>query len=299
MGSRRVHTAGSESVGRCGGAETSVGRGGGSIYPPHNGVVTGWIIRRSTGPAQRFHDLDPDAVTGHEIWIHRVDRPAVIFGSTQVPDRFEGEQRFTGARIEVCRRRSGGGLVIVQPGDVWIDAIVPHLSPLHDDDVGLAFRWLGRVWLDALRPQLTGPGIDGRDLHLAEPPPGRRAAGRPFFCFADAGHGEVLHRDRKVVGISQRRTRHWTRLQSLLVAVWDPEEIDALVDEAFAGAAAHPVDRRALGGPPHVAANVRAGFGPTDPQFGMERDTVVEAFVRSLPDVTQVGRPDRPVISPR
>ena len=258
------------------------------------GSHRGWTIRRSTGSARRFHDRDPDPGTGHEVWIHGVDEPAVIFGSTQVPDGFDGEQHIPGARVEVCRRRSGGGLVITRPGDVWIDAIVPHLSPLHNDDVGLAFHWLGRAWLDALRPHLTSPDIDGRELRIAEPPPGRRAAGRPFFCFAGVGHGEVLHRGRKVVGISQRRTRHWTRLQSLLVAVWDPEEIDALVDEAFASAGDQPIDRRSLGAPPHAAADVRAGFGPNDPPFRMELDTVVEAFLRSLPVVADDGRPDWP-----
>ncbi len=288
-----------------------VGRSGGSIYPPHNGKVTrpsaaedpasfqrGWILRYSNGRAGPFHDRDPDPDTGHELWLHTLDRPAVIFGSTQLrsslrlePDDGDGDGASTSGAsgVEVCRRRSGGGLVIVRPGDVWVDAVVPRHSPLHHDDIGRAFDWFGRVWLDALRAVLERAGVDGDRLHLAVPPPGRRGTARPFFCFADIGHGEVMYGDRKVVGISQRRTRNWTRLQSLLVTSWDPTANDGIVSEALIRLGRGDLDRKDLGGPPYDAAGVKAGFTGDAMTSTIDPDTVVGAVVERLPILTGSG----------
>lgn len=268
--------------------------------PSPTGGHRGWNVRRSTGSAKRFHDVDPDPATGHEIWIHRLDRPAVIFGSTQVPGGLgdgqgAAEAHMADSPVEVCSRRSGGGLVIARPDDVWIDAIVPRRSPLHSDDVGLAFRWLGQIWLEALDPLITDAGLDSGDLRLAEPPPGRRASDRTFFCFADIGYGEVLHRDRKVVGISQRRTRNWTRLQSLLVTSWNPAEIDDLVDIALT-VVGHPRPERAdLGRPPLDAEGVAAGFEVGDAPLAIRPATIVQVLLGCLPVIEHGDRPDRSV----
>ncbi len=243
----------------------------------------GWRVRSTTGSAQRFHDLDPGSDTHHGIWIHRVDRPAAVFGSTQLPAGFQPRRDPVGADVEVCRRRSGGGLVVVRPGDVWIDAIVPRHSPLHTEDVGLAFQWFGQVWLEALRIHARRGDLDDRRFRLAEPVPGRRAADRPFFCFADVGHGEVLHGDRKIVGVSQRRTRHWTRLQALAVWSWDPVEIDNLVDAALGSLSTDARPRADLGAPPHQAAEVRAGFAPDHP--APDPDAVIDTVLQRLPTV--------------
>lgn len=293
------------------------------MYPPHNGAVKGspeaqepaaelrpssrehhkgWTVRSSSGSARRFHALDPDPTTGHEVWVHHLDRPAVVFGSTQVPGRFGGDGAMTDStdtRIEVCTRRSGGGLVVVRPDDVWIDVVVPRRSALHSDDVGLAFRWFGQVWVEALRPIISDAGLDGPDLRLAEPPPARRASDRPFFCFADIGHGEVLHGDRKVVGISQRRTRTWTRLQSLLVVDWNPAEIDDLVGAAIDLAGVSGLQPADLGRPPHDAVDVKAGFRVEDQPLEIEAANIVQAVLRRLPVVDGGARPDRFVNRPR
>jgi len=223
----------------------------------------------------------------------------VIFGSTQLAADHEVPEDTSELDIEVCRRRSGGGLVIARPEDVWIDAVVPRYSPLHRDDVGVAFVWLGQVWLDALRPLVVDARRDGRELRLAEPPPGRRAADRGFFCFADVGHGELLLGDRKIVGISQRRTRNWTRLQSLLITRWEPAENDSLVTDALTLIGHGGFDRAEFGGPPLRAAEVKAGLGADDRAFEIDRETIVDAVLRHLPPLTETRRPSRPEESSR
>ncbi len=248
----------------------------------------GWVVKWSAGPAHGFHHRDPEEHTGHEIWIHQVDRPAVVFGSTQLPAGFEFDspvEAGPAGPIELCRRRSGGGLVVVRPTDVWIDAVVPATSTLHDDDVGQAFHWLGATWLAALAALMT-PSGGGQPLTTARPAPSGGGRRRPFHCFADVGHGEVLAGDRKVVGLSQRRTRSWTRLQTLFVARWPVEETNQIVEAAMALVTA-TTGRTAndLGAPPFDAAGVKAGFTADGDRPTIAVNAVIDGVLGRLPKV--------------
>jgi lipoate-protein ligase A len=119
--------------------------------------------------------------------------------------------------IEVARRRSGGGAVLVMPGDpVWVDVWVPREDPLWNDDVGRAFDWLGDAWTAAL----TSLGARGVRAHRD----GFAACTRwsSLVCFGGVGTGEVVTADgRKVVGISQRRTRAGAWFHSACLLRWD------------------------------------------------------------------------------
>lgn len=175
-----------------------------------------WRVLRDAAPAAEIHARDPGPEPGHQLWIHRVPRPALILGSTQ-PEELVRSDLAAADGIEVCRRRSGGGLVYLDPAtDCWLDAIVPVGSPLWRDDVGVAFHWLGERWAAALNTLLgpAGPAV------IHRPRPGATSRRRPLWCFADLGHGEVSIGPSKVVGLSQRRTRNWLRLQSLVLGGW-------------------------------------------------------------------------------
>lgn len=174
----------------------------------------------STGDAGPFHHRPIPRPAEPTVWIHHVRRPALVLGSTQADDDVDVESA-TEAGVEVCRRRSGGGIVALHPGvECWIDVIVPRESLLWDDDVGRAFDWLGRVWVDTLcsLPALA-PVTDTVVAHQG--PLEGAAAGR-LLCFASLGPGEVTVEGRKVVGISQRRTRDAARFQSAAVGRWEP-----------------------------------------------------------------------------
>ncbi len=76
---------------------------------------------------------------------------AVVLGSTQSFDMVDVEAARS-AGIDVVRRRSGGGAVLVTPDDpVWIDLWVPTGDERWSADVTGAFIWVGAAWGRALR----------------------------------------------------------------------------------------------------------------------------------------------------
>ncbi len=141
--------------------------------------------------------------------------PAVVLGSTQAAPPVQ-------ALVEVVRRRSGGGAVLVTPDDpLWVDVDLPVGDPLWSDDVGLSFRWLGEAWASAL-----GGGV----VHDGPFAPGRWGS---TVCFAGRGPGEVFVDGAKVVGLAQRRTRAGARFQCAVLGHWDPGPlIDVVVPVA-------------------------------------------------------------------
>lgn len=184
---------------------------------------SGWTIRWTEGTADDFHRATPPPDPPPEIWIHRPNRPALILGSTQ-PDGLVDRNAAEADGLEVCRRRSGGGLVFVDPTrDCWIDLIVPAHSRLWDPDIGKAFHWVGHRWAEVLnQPPLALRAVVA-DSHRTSP------AGR-LWCFADLGHGEISVEGSKVVGLSQRRTRTWIRIQSLVSWSWPGERLSRYVN---------------------------------------------------------------------
>lgn len=137
-----------------------------------------------------------------------VDGPSLVLGSSQPLDLVDSE-RAAAAGVAVARRRSGGGAVYLGPGrQVWVDLLVPRGDRLWDDDVIRAAIWAGETWSAAVA-SLTG---EPASVHR-----GRSAGGRwgRLICFAGLGPAEVTVGGRKVVGISQRRSRDWTRIQTM------------------------------------------------------------------------------------
>ena len=253
-----------------------------------------WQVSITEGEAGAFHRRVPAVDTPARVWVRRLTRPALVLGSTQ-PDALVRDERARADGIEVCRRRSGGGLVYLDPAtDCWIDLIVPRDSALWHHDVGLAFHWVGEHWASTLAPLLqphppAGPdGPDGvsdsvgrsslRPRPIVHRGSTRGAAAGSVWCFAELGHGEVSLGGSKVVGLSQRRTRTWLRIQTLVVGDWpaqrlagyvDPDRMAALDPARYGDAAAFD--------PTLVAAGFPAGLTRPDPVVLAER------FVGMLP----------------
>lgn len=104
----------------------------------------------------------------------------------------------------------------VAPGELlWVDVDLGATDALWDDDVGRSFLWLGRVWAAALKKVgVAGASVWEGGLRCG--PAGRA------LCFAGLGPGEVSVAGRKVVGISQRRTREGTRFHCAALLRWSP-----------------------------------------------------------------------------
>lgn len=182
-------------------------------------------------------DLSIPAVT-----ILEVSRPALVIGSTQ-PAAHVDADRLDAAGVDLCRRRSGGGAVLVCPGDLlWVDVVVPAGDYLWSSDVGRAFWWLGDVWVEAL----ARLGVAGAEAHRG-PLVANRWSG--WACFAGLGPGEVSAAGAKVVGISQRRTRQGSLLQCAALLRWDPPALVELM-------ALDPEGRRELS--THLTRSARA-----------------------------------------
>lgn len=201
----------------------------------------GWPLERATGSARRFHERAVPEEPGRLVSVLEVDRPALVIGSTQ-PASSVDAAALDAAGVTLVRRRSGGGAVLLVPGEaVWLDVVVPRGDELWDDDVGRAFHWLGRAWAGAL----ADLGIDA-EVHtggLACTPWSR------LVCFGGLGPGEVTVGGRKAVGLAQRRTRGAARFQCALLRRWSAAEVVALLalDAPDRSAAVHDLEPLAVG----------------------------------------------------
>lgn len=182
----------------------------------------GWPTARLRAPAAQLSSRSIDWSV-RSVTFCEVTRPALVLGSTQ-PATDVDERAATAAGVQVVRRRSGGGAVLVEPGRlVWVDVVVPGGDPLWQPDVARAFWWLGEVWVAAL----LSLGTAGAAVHRGALVSSRWSG---MVCFAGLGAGEVTGAGAgKLVGISQRRVREGSLFHCAVPLAWDPAAIAALL----------------------------------------------------------------------
>jgi lipoate-protein ligase A len=222
-----------------------------------------WEVHHVTGTVNELHARSADLVAGqpgHEAArvvrvLHPVDR-ALVLGSTQSEGCVDHDACAV-AGVEVVRRRSGGGAVLVQPGDqAWVDLFVPAGDPLWEADVRRASWWLGEAWARTL----VTCGLGGVEVWKG---PMLRSPWSSLVCFAGRAAGEVtVPGGAKVVGVCQRRGRLGALFQCACILRWEPvplldllalsprqraEALEAVKGAAFgAGAAGDGVVARLL-----------------------------------------------------
>jgi lipoate-protein ligase A len=207
---------------------------------------------------------------GRSIRILEATRDAVVLGRAQ-PEGVVDRARATAAGIEVARRSSGGGAVLVGPSQaVWVDIVIPVGDPLWDDDVGRSMWWVGEAWRVALHHVArAAPLLAGWPSPSVWHGPLVRTAWSSRICFAGLGAGEVSVSRApgppvKVVGISQRRTRSGALFQCAAAIRWQPADLLAVlaVDDAERADAAGALAGVAIGlGADAAAAVVDALVG--------------------------------------
>ena len=203
---------------------------------------------RRRGRADELHRLDLPVGPGPAVWLLQVERPALVVGSAQAAADVDAT---LAARLglEVVRRRSGGGAVVLVPDEVvWCDLVLPAGDGAVVDDVGEQFVAAGERWRAALSAR--GPDVGRLVVQPASTRPGPQ--GR-VVCFGGLGPGEVVRSGRpaggtdggsgmppaqrpldhpstaKLVGLSQRRTRAGVRVQGLVHRTFDADRTARLV----------------------------------------------------------------------
>ncbi len=181
-----------------------------------------WHATRAKGTARELL-AKASLGGGAEVRLLTPVRPALILGSTQSEQVFALD-RLHADGVDLVQRRSGGGAVWMDPiTTLWIDITIARDDALWRADVGQAFYWLGRVWAAAI----TQLGVDKVEVHEG---PTISGPWSKLVCFGGLGAGEVTVAGRKVVGISQRRTRIGALFQSAALIEWNPEAILAALN---------------------------------------------------------------------
>ena len=167
-----------------------------------------------------------DLVAERAVWDVRITQKAMVLGSRQDESLLNSEL-CSRDEIEVVRRRSGGGIVFLAPGEhLWLDVVVPRGDVLWSDDVAQASWWLGDVWVKTLN------ALDENNVSVHHQSLSSDAWG-DLLCFAGVGPGEVVRIEdespSKLVGISQRRTRDYARFQCTIYTKWNPHDVEMYV----------------------------------------------------------------------
>lgn len=180
-----------------------------------------WNVEINSGDPAAFHARPLPDIIEPSVWWFEVRSSALVLGSSQPIDQIDTAE-CARRGIDVVRRRSGGGAVLLQPGDaMWVDVLLPAGDERWTDDVSRSAWWLGDVWQLAL----ASLGVPDLSVHRGQ---FVRTTWSGHVCFAGLGGGEVVQGRRKVIGISQRRTRNGARFQSALYRHWRPENYAGL-----------------------------------------------------------------------
>ncbi len=99
--------------------------------------------------------------------------------------------------------------MLLSPGDLWIDLWIPANDPRYDRDISTQAHFAGAKWA-AVLGEFTGEMFDVQR--------GPMVGNENFSvaCFAGRASGEVVHRQRKVVGVTQWRVREGAFVSTLL-----------------------------------------------------------------------------------
>jgi lipoate-protein ligase A len=183
-------------------------------------------VRRVTSSVGDFHSRELPALAA--VWEVDFRQPAIVLGSRQPIDVVDAAAcRHHG--VEIVRRRSGGGVVLLVPGATrWIDVVVPTTDERWDDDVRRSMIGIGERWVAALADVVDGE----LTVHRG---PMVRTPWSELVCFAGIAPGEVLLDGVKLVGLSQRRTRVGARFQCAVNRRFDGELLKELLSHPLPG----------------------------------------------------------------
>ncbi len=142
------------------------------------------------------------------MFVVRVERPTLVLGGSQSLDVIDATRLGT---TPLVRRRGGGGLVFLQPDDLWIDWWIPNNDARWSHDVHKSSLMIGEWWREFLRHYVATDIV----VHTGSL---EGALAFRLVCFAGRGPGEVFVDGRKAVGVTQWRVREGIFLSSVVHA---------------------------------------------------------------------------------
>ncbi len=152
------------------------------------------------------------------MFVAKVDSATLVLGSSQPIDVLELDRLDS---IVLRRRRGGGGLVLLRPGDLWIDWWIPQGDERWSNDVHVSSIRSGKWWQSALNLFVNGAArVHNGSL---EGDPALRVV-----CFAGRGPGEVFVDARKAVGLTQWRVREGIFVSTVIHGSPSNEIVDLL-----------------------------------------------------------------------
>jgi hypothetical protein len=147
------------------------------------------------------------AQTTAVLGVRGVVATTVVIGSRQpVSDLDDGIVSRAG--VPVRRRRGGGGAVLLAPQDCWIELWLPAGGSSFRDDVRATACLVGECWQSVL----GSFGIHA-EIHRSAV---LRADEGSVACFAGLGPGELTVQGRKLLGLSQWRSREGALVSSVI-----------------------------------------------------------------------------------
>lgn len=170
------------------------------------------------GQAAELHErpLEPGRFAQELI----LSQEAIVLGSSQSTELIDLELAKE-LGIEVARRKGGGGAVWLHPGSqLWLELTIAQDDPLWLSDVGRAFGWVGELFAAAFDD--LGVTVDIYADKLVS------LVDSGLVCFGGLGPGEISVNGRKLVGISQRRTKQGSRFQCVVYQDIDHSRIISL-----------------------------------------------------------------------
>ena len=161
--------------------------------------------------------LSANGQSSGALWVPALAaQKTLVLGSSQSPDTVDAVH-LQSAGIDTVKRRSGGGAVLVSSEDlIWFDVVIDATHPQWNPDVSQSFEWLGRACQRGLQHHDIDTTMRTGRLETSQ--------WSRLICFAGLGPGELTYDGKKVVGMSQRRTRNRARFQVAILRRWSGAE---------------------------------------------------------------------------
>jgi lipoate-protein ligase A len=160
----------------------------------------------------------------------QADRPGLVLGFSQKQASLD-QAALPEQSIPIYQRRAGGTAVLVGPGLLSLDVVLPSGHPLILEDIVESYRWFGEAWVETLGDL----GVQARivvpqEAHaqrqlLKQAETQQREAILRRACYGAISAYEVVAGERKIVGLDMLRRRVGSVLQAGLLLMWETEKL--------------------------------------------------------------------------